>query len=321
MKEHQKPKSPIPEIREDLDVNVERPRCPFCHDEVLPTGQEKLACTSCMAWHHQACWQEHGGCSACAQRQETSPSAQRPRSMAKWLLLTVSTLVGLLVLGGGTWMWNVRASVAQAEREARWEQERQELKDRKSALWEAIAKIASPRPQPAQEEWRQVFLDAMTNVDEAVLYRVQDSNQAAPKGSKWDYGPRVPRRVVDPAALKALIDLSEGPTLSQPLRLPRIDHDLEEWDWVYALVLKRGGVKQTSLHFVRRAGVWLVSPNRFRVKRGVVLDSDHGVDPAWLLAIEELWSKGENPIKKPVPCSECGKPRGGVSPCPECGLP
>lgn len=45
-------------------VQVQRDRCPYCHDPVAPS-QEKLSCDGCMAWHHEECWREHGSCSAC----------------------------------------------------------------------------------------------------------------------------------------------------------------------------------------------------------------------------------------------------------------
>lgn len=45
-------------------VQVNRPRCPYCHDDVGPE-EEKVGCPSCMAWSHQACWEEAGRCGAC----------------------------------------------------------------------------------------------------------------------------------------------------------------------------------------------------------------------------------------------------------------
>ena len=47
-------------------INRQRPRCPYCHDDVHGDGQ-KQGCPSCMAWHHSACWQEAGErCSSCS---------------------------------------------------------------------------------------------------------------------------------------------------------------------------------------------------------------------------------------------------------------
>lgn len=47
----------------DATVKVQRPRCPFCRDDVEPgTG---TGCSLCMAWSHAACREEHGGCAAC----------------------------------------------------------------------------------------------------------------------------------------------------------------------------------------------------------------------------------------------------------------
>ena len=46
------------------EISVDRPRCPFCRDDLL-AEQEKTGCSVCMAWHHAECWQEHGACCAC----------------------------------------------------------------------------------------------------------------------------------------------------------------------------------------------------------------------------------------------------------------
>jgi hypothetical protein len=64
-----------------LNLNA-HPRCPFCRDEVHP-HDAKQACLACMAWHHQACWFEHGRCSTCqaehaAPRQCTAPDCMTP---------------------------------------------------------------------------------------------------------------------------------------------------------------------------------------------------------------------------------------------------
>jgi hypothetical protein len=50
--------------REAPRVEVEGPRCPYCH-ESIGADDGKTACEACMAWHHRGCWQEHGACSAC----------------------------------------------------------------------------------------------------------------------------------------------------------------------------------------------------------------------------------------------------------------
>ena len=45
-------------------------RCPFCHEGVEVDSDEWVACTGCLARHHDACWGESGACAACG---ETSP--------------------------------------------------------------------------------------------------------------------------------------------------------------------------------------------------------------------------------------------------------
>lgn len=38
-------------------------QCPFCHDQVEPI--DGVACATCLARHHDECWDSHGACSAC----------------------------------------------------------------------------------------------------------------------------------------------------------------------------------------------------------------------------------------------------------------
>lgn len=57
--------------QEITQVEVQRDRCPFCHDAVSP-DQAKTACDACMAWHHKDCWADHGGCSACGEGASTA---------------------------------------------------------------------------------------------------------------------------------------------------------------------------------------------------------------------------------------------------------
>lgn len=56
-------REPAPEVQ--ARVQVERPRCPYCHDPVAPGGDEAHGCGGCLAWQHRACWEEHGACGAC----------------------------------------------------------------------------------------------------------------------------------------------------------------------------------------------------------------------------------------------------------------
>ena len=56
-------------------VQVQRDRCPYCHDPVAPS-QVKLSCDGCMAWHHEECWHGHGACSACGHEQFTGAQSQ-----------------------------------------------------------------------------------------------------------------------------------------------------------------------------------------------------------------------------------------------------
>jgi len=53
---------------EEIKIEVERSpnRCPYCHDEVLSSEDDWLACADCLARHHDECWRELGRCSSCA---------------------------------------------------------------------------------------------------------------------------------------------------------------------------------------------------------------------------------------------------------------
>ncbi len=52
-------------------------RCPFCHADVDHESDAWVACVSCLARHHGACWQEGNGCASCghAVSLEGTPSA------------------------------------------------------------------------------------------------------------------------------------------------------------------------------------------------------------------------------------------------------
>lgn len=47
------------------DFDVDRPRCPYCQGTVSPEEQQRR-CPICARAHHEVCWGERGGCSACA---------------------------------------------------------------------------------------------------------------------------------------------------------------------------------------------------------------------------------------------------------------
>lgn len=103
-------------------VDVDRPRCPYCH-EAVGGDDEKTGCGACMAWHHRACWSEHGACSACgaveaagapavvrSARRVASPpihfgvDAYLDRTSA-WVLVGVG--VANMLLWGGFLLWSV----------------------------------------------------------------------------------------------------------------------------------------------------------------------------------------------------------------------
>ena len=54
-------------------MEVQHPRCPFCHAGVRPED-DKAACDRCMSWQHRGCWTEHGSCAACAGTTRLEPT-------------------------------------------------------------------------------------------------------------------------------------------------------------------------------------------------------------------------------------------------------
>ncbi|MCO5169496.1 MAG: hypothetical protein M9894_24405 [Planctomycetes bacterium] len=58
-------------------IAVDRPRCPYCHEDV-GADDEKTACSACMAWHHRACWTEHSACSGCGARESAGAVTSVP---------------------------------------------------------------------------------------------------------------------------------------------------------------------------------------------------------------------------------------------------
>jgi tetratricopeptide (TPR) repeat protein len=46
-------------------------RCPFCH-ETVGGG---VACSACLARHHDACWEENGGCGTCGERRRSGTAS------------------------------------------------------------------------------------------------------------------------------------------------------------------------------------------------------------------------------------------------------
>lgn len=52
--------------------HIQRPRCPYCHDDVAP-GRKPDVCAACLALQHRECSIEYGGCAACGAGLRTEP--------------------------------------------------------------------------------------------------------------------------------------------------------------------------------------------------------------------------------------------------------
>ncbi len=95
---------------EDIAVDVQRPRCPYCHDEVIPG--EGRGCADCMGWTHDECWVEHGSCPACGaasslsanpapvQKPAEKPAAETPAELAERAAQDAGQRSSNLILGG-----------------------------------------------------------------------------------------------------------------------------------------------------------------------------------------------------------------------------
>ena len=57
-----------------MTVNVQRPRCPYCHEDVVPG--EGRGCAECMGWTHDECWEDHGKCPACGAAESLPPGTR-----------------------------------------------------------------------------------------------------------------------------------------------------------------------------------------------------------------------------------------------------
>ena len=69
---------------EKPQVDLQRSRCPYCHDAIAP-GPGIRGCGECLSWQHESCWSEHGECGACgadAAGQRRAPAADSaPRAV------------------------------------------------------------------------------------------------------------------------------------------------------------------------------------------------------------------------------------------------
>ncbi len=108
----------------DLPIDAKHPRCPYCHDPVRPGAVEaKRSCSACMAWHHAACWEDHGGCAACEAVEDGALPQAEPRAPRRTSRLAIASLVcallvfpTLIVMGGLTLVQSGGSSVRWSDR-------------------------------------------------------------------------------------------------------------------------------------------------------------------------------------------------------------
>jgi hypothetical protein len=101
-------------VSDDVDTRgprVAHPRCPFCHEDVRPDDEAKFGCPACMAWHHEPCWTENGGCATCGHDVARRPAPAEPAPAKEeapatprgvnWVVVGVVTGAAALVVGAG----------------------------------------------------------------------------------------------------------------------------------------------------------------------------------------------------------------------------
>ena len=81
-----------------------------CHDDVSQESEDWVACSSCLARHHTACWQEGASCSSCGEAQVLAkPALAAGSSRGRVWLARLALLLGgaflavALLVGGLIW--------------------------------------------------------------------------------------------------------------------------------------------------------------------------------------------------------------------------
>lgn len=67
-----------------LTLRTELTRCPYCHDDVDPTGADWLACRGCLARQHRGCWHEGRRCGACGSDQHLGLTLRPSSRIVTW---------------------------------------------------------------------------------------------------------------------------------------------------------------------------------------------------------------------------------------------
>ena len=58
--------------------------CPYCHETVDASKKNWVACSSCLARHHKACWRENKRCATCATRKHlVNPGESKSRGRVR----------------------------------------------------------------------------------------------------------------------------------------------------------------------------------------------------------------------------------------------
>jgi hypothetical protein len=84
---------------EEVSVAGSLARCPYCHDEVAPGAGEWVACESCLARHHEACWNESGRCATCKGTRFLARADRSSRTSRKGHNRVLHAILGYLTLG------------------------------------------------------------------------------------------------------------------------------------------------------------------------------------------------------------------------------
>lgn len=67
------------ETTQQIGIAIDRPRCPYCHDDIRPED-EKRGCAQCMTWFHEECLKELGRCTNCGDQFKKTKPAPKSKS-------------------------------------------------------------------------------------------------------------------------------------------------------------------------------------------------------------------------------------------------
>ena len=78
-------------------------RCPYCHEDAGQDPTDVVACASCLARHHEGCWDEAAQCSSCGASERLVPDGLRPPQSSVGLVMgVVGAVAGVALTAAGS---------------------------------------------------------------------------------------------------------------------------------------------------------------------------------------------------------------------------